>query len=135
MSVFRVAARRALPLVCASGVWLGPTPPAWADALWLDGSGRPLAAAHTVVDWLTHAERDGLQPADYGAADLARAVAAAQAQAPSADEVARLDTALTDAATRYLQQLRYGRVDATRQLNAHYDSATAAPTDLPLQLR
>lgn len=135
MSVFRVAARRALPLVCASGVWLGPTPPAWADALWLDGSGRPLAAAHTVVDWLTHAERDGLQPADYGAADLARAVAAAQAQAPSADEAARLDTALTDAATRYLQQLRYGRVDATRQLNAHYDSATAAPTDLPLQLR
>ena len=107
MSVFRVAARRALPLVCASGVWLGPTPPAWADALWLDGSGRPLAAAHTVVDWLTHAERDGLQPADYGAADLARAVAAAQAQAPSADEAARLDTALTDAATRYLQQLRY----------------------------
>ena len=135
MSVFRVAARRALPLVCASGVWLGPTPPAWADTLWLDGAGRPLAAAHTVVDWLTHAERDGLQPADYGAADLARAVAAAQAQAPSADEAARLDTALTDAATRYLQQLRYGRVDATRQLNAHYDSATAAPTDLPLLLR
>ena len=135
MSVFHVAARRALPLVCASGVWLGPTPPAWADALWLDGSGRPLAAAHTVVDWLTHAERDGLQPADYGAATLARAVAAAQMQAPSADEAARLDTALTDAATRYLQQLRYGRVDATRQLNAHYDSATAAPTDLPRLLR
>ncbi len=118
------------------GLWLGTLAPlAWAQPLWMDATGRPSAAARTAVQWLSASDKDGLRPADYGAAALAKALAAAQAQAPSADEAARLDTQLTDAVDRYLQHLRFGRIDARRQLNAHYDSPTAPAPDLPRRLR
>ena len=110
-------------------------PPAQADVLWFDSSCRPVAAARTVVDWLAHADRDGLRPEDYGAAELTRAIDAAEIQPNAAHDAAPLDTALTEAATRYLQHLRFGRVDAPRELNAHYDSATAPPPDLAQLLR
>lgn len=135
MLLLRAAVRRTLPTFCAATLWLGAAPNAWAQAQWFDGSGRPVAAARTAVDWLSHADRDGLRPADYDAAALDKALTAAQAQPPSAEEAARLDAQLTDAVGRYLQHLRFGRVDAQRELNAHYDSATAPPPDLAQWLR
>ncbi|TXK31547.1 L,D-transpeptidase family protein [Ottowia sp. GY511] len=106
-----------------------------AQPLWLDASGHPNVPAREVVKWLVQSDKDGLRPADYDAAALDKALTAAQAQLPSADEAARLDAQLTDAVGRYLQHLRFGRVDAQRELNAHYDSATAPSPDLAQLLR
>ncbi len=104
----------------------------WAGAqtLWLDDAGQPRPAAHEAVAWLTQADRDGLQPADYGAARLAQALAGPV----TPDTAAPLNAEITQAVQRYLADLRHGRVDP-RQLGARYDSDTATAPDLPTLLR
>jgi murein L,D-transpeptidase YcbB/YkuD len=82
------------------------------ETLWTDSAGRPRAVAHEAVRLLATAEVDGLDPADYGAAEAARVEALLQA-APCTDPSApaALDTVLTTGMVRYLHDLHRGRVD------------------------
>ena len=121
--------------------WLGAcllaliAPLAQAQALWLDDAGRPRPAAHQAVRWLTDAASHGLLPQDYDAAGLAQAVRQADAQPLPSEATAPFDAALTSHVLDYLRDLRHGRVDATQQLGAHYNSATAPAPDLTAALR
>lgn len=101
-----------------------------AQPLWLDPGGQWRPAAREALGWLKQADRDGLRPADYGAARLEQALD----QAVTPETAVRLDGELTQAVLRYLHELRHGRVDAA-QLRARYDSASAPAPDLPLLLR
>lgn len=101
-----------------------------AQPLWLDAGGQWRPAAREALGWLKQADRDGLRPADYGAARLEQALS----QAATPETAAQLDGELTEAVLRYLHELRHGRVDAA-QLRARYDSASAPAPDLPLLLR
>lgn len=103
-----------------------------AQALWLDDQGRPNAAAREVVQWLVQAERDGLRPADYGAAGWARALE--DTSLHTAATATRWDDLLTQTVTQYLHDLRHGRIEAAR-LGARYDSHSAPAPDLALLLR
>lgn len=127
------APRRGLSALTAT-LLFGLAPLAWGQSLWLDDAGRPGAAARQAVQWLAHADRDGLRPADYGASALSQTLAQAETHPLPPDAAARLDSELTDAVLRYLNQLRHGRVDAA-QINARYDSATAPEADLATALR
>ncbi len=102
-----------------SGATAQPLPaPGWFDA------GRPGTQALQALALLDDAAAEGLQPADYGAAELRRAFAAAgQGAVPEPAQEARLDAALTAAMQRYLGDLRRGRVDP-RQLGAPHAPAT-----------
>jgi murein L,D-transpeptidase YcbB/YkuD len=89
-----------------------------AEALpWFDGN-RPSAQARQAVALLADAAADGLDPADYGAASLARALAAVDAGADG-DARAYLDAALTAAMQRFLADLHRGRIDP-RQVHAKF---------------
>ncbi len=84
---------------------------AWGQGGWFDGS-RPAPAAHQAVALLADAASHGLVPADYNAAALQAALAAAAQGTPaSAARSARLSTALDAAMQRYLRHLHAGRVD------------------------
>ena len=95
---------------------------AGAQGLWLDARGQPRAAAHEVVQWLSQAASDGLQPGDYDAARWAQMLDAGTPLAP--EQAAQWDEMLTQTVAGYLRDLRHGRVDSA-QLGAHYDSVTA----------
>lgn len=105
---------------------------AGAQGLWLDAQGQPRPAAREVVQWLVQAGRDGLQPEDYDAAGWAGALDGTPPR--TADAAAQWDDQLTQVVTRYLHDLRHGRV-AAAELGAHYDSASAPAPDLALLLR
>ncbi len=113
----------------AALLWLAP----WAQAqpLWLDALGQPGPAAREAIGWLTQAERDGLQPHDYDAARWARSLDPGQRLA--ATEAGAWDAALTQTLTRYLHELRHGRVPAAA-LGARYDSVGQPAPDLAERL-
>ena len=113
----------------AALLWLAP----WAQAqpLWLDALGQPGPAAREAIGWLTQAERDGLQPHDYDAARWARSIDPGQRLA--ATEAGAWDAALTQTLTRYLHELRHGRVPAAA-LGARYDSVGQPAPDLAERL-
>ncbi len=102
------------------------------QGLWLDEQGQPRPAAREVVQWLTQAASDGLQPADYDAERWAQSLDTRQPL--PAERAAQWDELLTQTVTRYLQDLRHGRVDPAR-LGAHYDSQTAPAPELEALLR
>jgi murein L,D-transpeptidase YcbB/YkuD len=90
------------------------------SAPWFEG-GRPSAQALQAVALLVDAAADGLEPRDYDATELQRAVATAAAgPAPEAAALTRLDAALTLALQRYLSDLHGGRIDP-RQIHARFD--------------
>ncbi|WP_454731359.1 MULTISPECIES: L,D-transpeptidase family protein [Cupriavidus] len=102
--------------------------------LWF-AQGRPVAEAQQAVDSLADAAADGLEPDDYGAAALRRALAQAQDGPPLApDAAAGLDRALTAAMERYLADLHGGRIDP-RQIHENFSGAADARFDAAAYLR
>ena len=96
--------------VCANEGWL-----------WFRG-GLPSAEAHQSIDILASAASEGLEPADYAAADLARAINRATAgRVMTPEQIAQLDKALTLAVQRYLSDLHDGRV-TPRDVHANYSA-------------
>jgi len=86
---------------------------------WFDGD-RPAPIAQQAVALLARAEDDGLDPADYDAAGLQRALdAAAQGRLDAAGR-AQLDARLTAAIQRLLSDLNRGRVDP-RTVHVKFD--------------
>lgn len=81
------------------------------QAAWFDGN-RPTTSALEAVEILTAAASHGLEPKDYDADGLARAMARA-AQGPlDAATIARLEQTLTAAMERYLADVHGGRIAA-----------------------
>ncbi|MEB2399295.1 MAG: L,D-transpeptidase family protein [Alcaligenaceae bacterium] len=76
---------------------------------WFIGS-APSSDAQVAVSTLADAESQGLNPRDYGAAELAQAIKNASQRPPAPDALARLDAALTAALERYLTDLTHGRL-------------------------
>lgn len=103
---------------------------------WLDG-GRATPLAREAVALLNAADDDGLDPRDYGAEALARAVAAADTAPLPTAAAARLDGALTTAMQQFLHDLAHGRIDPRRihqryrvAARSDFDAATALQTAL-----
>ncbi len=113
---------------------------AWANnvtsetPLWFEAA-RPTAQAQQAITLLTTATAEGLVPAHYQAAELALAVAQARSGPPlGPDPLQRLDTTLTRAMTRYLTDLRIGRV-SPRQARANYAPPDPRTADTAALLR
>ena len=101
-------------------LWLS----AHAATPWFDGE-RPSALAQQAVDLLDRAPDHGLDPRDYGAAALRRALGeAAGGPRPTPEAAARLARDLETALQRWLDHLHRGRVDPRR---IHHDFAPARP--------
>ena len=80
--------------------------------LWVDKDGRPNRSAREGLTLLRCADDDGLEPHDYGSADLDRLAAALDAAgSPGVDDVATFDVALSAAMLRYFRDLHLGRID------------------------
>ena len=80
--------------------------------LWVDATGRPTRSARDALALLSGAASDGLDPADYGCAQLGRLSARLEAAPPRlVDDVATFDVALSAGMLRFLRHLRAGRVD------------------------
>ncbi len=85
---------------------------------WFDGV-RPGSQAWQAIDLLVAAASDGLDPRDYDANALLRAVRrAAEGPPPEAGTIVGLERALNTAMQRYLAELHGGRVDPRR---VHHD--------------
>ena len=98
-------------LVCTAG----PAPSFQYDndaPIWVDAAGYPTRDAHEALALLRNAAEEGLDPADYRSASLDSLAAALEAQrAPSRNDVAAFDAALTAGMLRYLRHVHSGRVD------------------------
>lgn len=86
--------------------------------LWFE-DGRPTPQARAMLHLLEDAAADGLAPADYAAAALARsfdALTGPPGTGPLSDAagLAALDRRLTRSALRYLRHLHLGRIDPAR---------------------
>jgi murein L,D-transpeptidase YcbB/YkuD len=120
--------------------WALVSTSAWANGvageppLWFEAN-RPSHQAQQAVTLLNNATAEGLVPAHYQAAELARAVAQARNSTPlSLDKQQQLDAALTRAVMRYLTDLRIGRV-SPRQARANYDNPDPRTADTAALLR
>lgn len=102
--------------------------PALAGARWTDAAGRPGAEAREAVALLAAAADEGLDPRDYGAAELARMAAGLHAAPapPARDAVEAFEAAVDRALLRYLRHLHRGRVDP-RQAGFRLPAPTDAP--------
>jgi murein L,D-transpeptidase YcbB/YkuD len=98
---------------------------------WIDSSGRPNAVAREALALLAGATADGLDPADYRAAQLA-------AEAPTGPAVTTAaidwDLALHTRVLRYLRDLHRGRV-TPRDLGFRVGASHAAEPDIALTLQ
>jgi murein L,D-transpeptidase YcbB/YkuD len=80
--------------------------------LWVDKDGRPNRSAHEALTLLRCADEEGLEPYDYGSAELDRLAATLDAaRAPGVDAAASFDIALSAAILRYFRDLHLGRID------------------------
>ena len=84
-----------------------------AHARWLDAQGRPNEVAAQALALLADASSHGLDPADYGAGQLAAGAAALRAGTAAADRNAASDfeREMTAGMLRYVRHLHVGRVD------------------------
>ncbi len=103
------------------------------DAAWFE-SGRPTPAALQAAEALVRADRDGLEPADYRAHALQRALTRAAREPLDDDDARRLGAALSAALLRFVSDLRSGRVDP-RRLHNDFAPIRRAPFDGPAWLR
>lgn len=111
MNLHRGVAPVLVTLVAAAVLALGLAPSP-AGLPWVDAAGRPGHQARQALRVLEEAAADALDPADYGLAQLHQLVRELDGPDPPAREAAaRFDAALTASMERYLQHLRYGRVD------------------------
>ncbi len=78
---------------------------------WFDGT-RPTASAQQAVEILTAAANHGLEPRDYDADALARAMQRTAQEPLDAATIARLEQTLTAAMERYLADVHGGRIAA-----------------------
>ncbi len=101
--------------------------------LWFDGR-QPTAEAQFAVRLLVRSTTHGLDPADYDADNLARAVSEASTGATDANAVAALDRRLTAAMERFLVDLHRGRI-APGQLPRGYAGTKADGFDPAALLR
>lgn len=76
--------------------------------VWLDADGRPMTAAAPGLALIHDAASEGLDPANYRAAELATLTAALDG---SASKAAELDAGLSAAVLRYYRDVHLGRVD------------------------
>lgn len=131
-SLFR---KSAVLLGLVFGVGLTPSCALATDnPLWFD-KGRPNAEAGQAVKILLSAASDGLEPEDYEAEGLARAIASAEReQQLPADALVRLEMRLTEAMIRYLSDLHFGRIDP-RQITANFIVPSPAAFDPGAHLR
>jgi murein L,D-transpeptidase YcbB/YkuD len=106
-----------------------------ADApVWVDSRGTLRASARRALTMLEGAASEGLDPADYGSAQL-RALAAAveRAERVQPGEIARFDVAMSAGVLRFFRHLHQGRVDPRA---AGFDlSGPAERLDLVMLLR
>jgi murein L,D-transpeptidase YcbB/YkuD len=80
--------------------------------LWVDETGRPNPAAREAVARLEGAASEGLDPRDYGGADLGRAsITLDDEEAPDAESLARFDVGVSLHLLRYWRHLHMGRID------------------------
>jgi murein L,D-transpeptidase YcbB/YkuD len=105
---------RAVRFVCAA-VLLAARATVWGSEppLWFDGV-RPVAQVQEAVTLLAEASTHGLDPRDYDAEALARAVDAARTSGAGAAAAAALDRRLTASMERYLADLHFGRIAPAR---------------------
>ena len=103
-------------------------PPAWFN------QGRPLPAAQQAVEALTRAQRDGLDPADYGAGALQRSVVLALLEPLDDAASTRIGSALTQAMLRYARDLKHGRIDP-REVHSDFAPIERPPFDTTGWLR
>jgi murein L,D-transpeptidase YcbB/YkuD len=80
--------------------------------LWF-ANGKVTPAAQALLQEIDTIDRRGLRPADYDSVGLHRMVDSVQ-QSPSAERMARADSAITAAATRVANDLLRGRVSAAQ---------------------
>ncbi|PLP97229.1 L,D-transpeptidase family protein [Cupriavidus pauculus] len=120
-------------LLCsATAAWAQP--PQAPGLLWF-ADGRPSQAAQAAVKALNGAGTDGLEPHDYDADGLQRALAQlVDTQAAPPDAAQRFDGALTGAMKRYLSDLHRGRVDP-RKVHANFSVGNLPPFDPESYLR
>ena len=94
-------------------------------ALWIDSAGRPDGDARDALAMLGTAADDGLDPSEYGQAQLATMAARLETSpAPAAQDAAAFEAGLSGATLHYLRDLHAGRVDACAlgfRLNAPAD--------------
>jgi murein L,D-transpeptidase YcbB/YkuD len=122
-------ARFVVLVIAAAVALIAPAPAAEpADPLsWFD-DGRPIAPAPKAVALLAGSAEHGLQPADYNADGLQRALRRAQLESPvDATTRARIDRALTAAFLRYLDDLEQGRIPSE---GAPYRAVLPGPASL-----
>lgn len=87
-------------------------PAAAAVPLWVDASLRPTKSALDTLAVLNDAAAEGLDPADYRAADLATLGKKLEAgQAPAVRDAAAFDASMSLSMMRYLRHFHRGRVD------------------------
>ena len=86
-------------------------PAATAAPLWVDGSLRPTKSALDVLEVLSDAAAEGLDPADYRAADLATLRKKLEAGSPTVRDAAAFDASMSLSMVRYLRHFHRGRVD------------------------
>ena len=118
----------ALVALAAHAVGFTAEPP-----LWFEG-GRATSQAQLAVKLLAESTSHGLDPADYEADSLARAIAAGAATSGDVATVAALDRRLTVAVERYLGDLHHGRI-APGQLPRGYAGVTNNRFDAASLLR
>ena len=115
-----LARSAALAGLIAATLMTAAAPAAVQTSTWFDGA-RPGALAQEAVALLADAGAEGLDPADYDAAALQAAIAAAaHGDAATQTARARLDAALTAALLRFLTDLNQGRIDP-RKLGVKFD--------------
>lgn len=107
---------------------IGGSAPLWAASplLWFTDA-RPNAAAQEAIALLAAADEDGLEPRDYSAEALSRALdSLRQGPLASPADQARVDAALTSALLRYLRDRQGGRIDP-RQVHASFALPRTSP--------
>ncbi|MGE0311689.1 MAG: murein L,D-transpeptidase [Lautropia sp.] len=97
------------------------------DARWFD-RGRPTAAAWEASAALLRADRDGLEPADYAALALARALSQASLEPVDDTRALEIGATLGDALLRFVGDLRAGRV-VPQRVHSDFAPVDHAPLD------
>jgi murein L,D-transpeptidase YcbB/YkuD len=101
-------------------------------ALWTSG-GKPTGRARELVDALCHAEREGLNPAQYGLDDLRRQLQRIRGEKERAPaEIAELELRLTGMFTEYGGDLLAGRLDPAAVDSGWYIRARRSSVDSTL---
>ena len=101
---------------------------------WFDGD-KPSAQAHEAIAVLAAAASHGLEPQDYSAGALGRAVARAAQDSPfDAAATARMEQALTTAMERYLTDMHIGRIDP-QKIRHNFSPPQREPFDAALYLQ